>query len=201
MENRKYGTIDLEKIKSNPNNPRTIKKHQLEKLVKSIQDFPEMLQLRPIVVDEEFYVLGGNMRLKALRELKFKEVPYLMVEGLTPEQKKQFVIKDNVNYGDWDWDELTTNWDLTSMDSWGLDIPSWVIDDDREPEIDRDVLDEALNNYVNAQIKRIVLFFSNEEYPGIIKKMEWLSKQHNLESNTDALQYLLEFYGKHTTQD
>lgn len=195
-ELNKIQYTELDKIKTNPKNPRTIKKAQLDKLIKSIDDFPEMLELRPLVVDENMVVLGGNMRLKALRELKYTRVPYIQIEGLTEEQKEQFVIKDNVNYGDWDWDVLSTDWNLNNMDGWGLDIPSWVLDDDREPEIDRDVLNEAMDKYINAQIKRIVLFFDNDEYADIVKKLKWISDKNNLESNTEVLKYLLDFYGK-----
>lgn len=201
QEMKKIQYIGLDKIRSNPKNPRTIKKHQLEKLMKSISDFPKMLELRPLVVDENMVVLGGNMRLKALKELKYESVPYIKIEGLSEEQKEQFIIKDNVNYGDWDWDVLSTDWNLTSMDGWGLDVPSWVLDDDAEPEIDRDVLNEAMDAYINAQVKRIVLFFDNEEYNDIIKKLKWLSDKNNLDSNTAVLKFLLDFYGKNTINE
>lgn len=112
-------------IKSNPENPRIIKDEKFRKLVKSIQDFPEMLELRPIVIDENNMVLGGNMRLKALQELGFKEVPVVHAKDLTEEQKKEFIIKDNVGYGELNWDTLANYWDPDKLEEWGLDVPSF----------------------------------------------------------------------------
>ena len=91
-----FQKVKISEIKPNPNNPRIIKDENFKKLVKSIQDFPEMLELRPIVVDDNMVVLGGNMRLKALKELKITEVPIIKANELTEEQKKEFIIKDNV---------------------------------------------------------------------------------------------------------
>lgn len=114
--------IKIEDIKSNPNNPRIIKDDKFHKLVRSIKDFPEMLEIRPIVVDSDFVVLGGNMRLKACLEAGLKEVPVLMADQLTEEQKKEFIIKDNANFGDWDWEILQSNWDMSSVGEWGVDV-------------------------------------------------------------------------------
>lgn len=113
--------ISIEKLKQNPNNPRVISKDKYEKLKKSINDFPEMLKLRPIVVDSNNTVLGGNMRLKALIDLGFKEVEIIKADDLSEEQKKEFLIKDNLGYGEWDFEELANNWDLQKLDEWGFD--------------------------------------------------------------------------------
>ena len=123
--------MKLSKIKGNPNNPRIIKDDKFKKLVKSISEFPKMLELRPIIVDENFIVQGGNMRLKALQELKYKEIPdewIKQVSDLTEEQKKEFIIKDNVGFGEWDFDDLANNWDVEQITEWGLDIPNFVND-------------------------------------------------------------------------
>jgi len=112
----------LSEIKPNPNNPRVIKDHKFAQLVKSIQDFPEMLQIRPIVVNAEMVVLGGNMRLKACKEAGLKEVPVIFADSLTEEQQKEFIIKDNVGFGEWDWDQLANEWDAEELSEWGLDI-------------------------------------------------------------------------------
>ena len=96
--------IQVSKLKTNPNNPRTINKSKFERLKKSISEFPKMLEIRPIVVDEKFIVLGGNMRLQALKELGITETYYIQEKDLTPKEKKQFIIKDNASFGDWDWD-------------------------------------------------------------------------------------------------
>ena len=113
--------IKISQVKSNPNNPRLIKNDKFKKLVKSVQDFPEMLELRPIVVDENMIVLGGNMRLKACVEAGLKEVWIEVAEGFTEEQKKEFIVKDNVGFGEWEWDMLANEWEQTELEDWGLD--------------------------------------------------------------------------------
>jgi hypothetical protein len=122
--------VKIHKVKGNPNNPRIIKNDKFKKLVKSIQEFPEMLKLRPIVVDEDMMVLGGNMRLKASKDAGLKEVWIDIAEGLTEEQKKEFVVKDNVNFGEWEWDMLANEWDSVQLAEWGLDV--WQNEDDIE---------------------------------------------------------------------
>ena len=109
-------------IKPNPNNPRIIKDDKFKKLVKSIQDFPQMLELRPIVIDENNVVLGGNMRLKACIEAGLTDVPVKQAADLTEEQKKEFIVKDNVGFGEWDWSDLANNWETDELEEWGLDI-------------------------------------------------------------------------------
>ena len=117
--------MNINEIKPNPNNPRIIKDDKFKKLVKSIQDFPQMLELRPIVIDENNVVLGGNMRLKACIEAGLKEVPVKQAKDLSEEQKKEFIVKDNVVYGEWDWDDLANNWNVEELTEWGLDIPNF----------------------------------------------------------------------------
>jgi hypothetical protein len=117
--------MNINEIKPNPNNPRIIKDGKFKKLVKSIQDFPQMLELRPIVIDENNIVLGGNMRLKACIEAGLKDVPVKQAKELTEKQKKEFIVKDNVGYGEWDWDDLANNWDEQLLTEWGLDIPNF----------------------------------------------------------------------------
>ncbi len=117
--------MNINEIKPNPNNPRIIKDDKFKKLVKSIQDFPQMLELRPIVIDENNIVLGGNMRLRACIEAGLTDVPVKQAKELTEEQKKEFIVKDNVGYGEWDWDDLANNWDEQLLTEWGLDIPNF----------------------------------------------------------------------------
>ncbi len=117
--------ISISKIKANPNNPRIIKDDKFAKLVKSIQEFPKMLELRPIVVNDDMIVLGGNMRLKACKEAGLKEVPIIKASELTEEQQKEFIIKDNVGFGEWDWNDLANNWEAEKLEEWGLDIPGF----------------------------------------------------------------------------
>jgi DNA modification methylase len=115
--------VKISEVKTNPKNPRLIKDDKFKKLVKSIQEFPEMLELRPIVVDENNIVLGGNMRLKACKEAGLKEVFIVKAEGLTELQKDEFIVKDNVGFGEWDWDMLANEWDTEKIQDWGLDLP------------------------------------------------------------------------------
>jgi len=118
-------TVKISEVKSNPNNPRIIKDEKFQKLVKSIKEFPEMLNIRPIVVNADMVVLGGNMRLKACKEAGLKEVAIIKAEDLTEDQQKQFIIKDNVGFGEWDWEDLANNWDAEQLTDWGLDIPDF----------------------------------------------------------------------------
>ena len=110
-------------ILPNPSNPRIIKDYKFKKLVKSIEDFPQMLELRPIVVDSNMVVLGGNMRLKACIAAGLKEVPIIVADQLTDIQKNEFIIKDNIGFGEWDWDQLANQWDVDLLSEWGMDVP------------------------------------------------------------------------------
>jgi hypothetical protein len=114
--------VNIETVLPNPTNPRIIKDDKFKKLVKSIQEFPQMLELRPIVVDANMIVLGGNMRLKACKAAGLTEVPIVIADNLTEEQQAEFIIKDNVGFGEWDWDLLANEWDAASITDWGLDI-------------------------------------------------------------------------------
>ena len=137
--------VPLAKIQANPDNPRVLKDDKFQKLVASLETFPDMLELRPIVVDETWTVLGGNMRLRALQHLKVKEVPVTQVEGLTPEQKREFIIKDNASFGEWDWDVLANEWDPEQLTAWGLDV--WL--PEAEPE---DLVAEEKNKPATMKI-------------------------------------------------
>ena len=126
--------VKISEVKANPNNPRLIKDDKFKKLVKSIQEFPEMLSLRPIVVNADMIVLGGNMRLKACKEAGMKEVDIIKADDLTEQQQKQFIIKDNVGFGEWDWEDLANNWDAEQLTDWGLDIPDFKHEEEAEED-------------------------------------------------------------------
>ena len=136
----------ITEIKSNPNNPRIIKDHKFKQLVKSIQDFPQMLELRPIVIDENNMVLGGNMRLKACLEAGLTDVPVIHANNLSEEKKKEFIVKDNVGYGEWDWDDLANNWDALELTEWGLDIPNFDAEGfaDKNKELSLDDVSDSM---------------------------------------------------------
>jgi len=120
--------MNINEIKPNPNNPRICKDHKFKQLVKSIQEFPEMLGLRPIVIDEKNVILGGNQRYRACIEAGLTDVPVIHANNLTEEQKKQFIVRDNVSTGDWDFDLLANEWSIQDLDNWGLDIPAFAND-------------------------------------------------------------------------
>lgn len=122
----KTETVKISQVKSNPNNPRVIKDDNFKKLVNSIKEFPKMLKIRPIVVNDDMIVLGGNMRLKACKEAGLKEVPIIKASDLTEDEQRQFIIKDNVSGGEWDWDMLSSDWDTQKLDEWGLELPDDV---------------------------------------------------------------------------
>jgi len=124
MESNIIERIDIRSLVPNEKNPRKISPTQMDKLKKSILEFPEMLEIRPIIVDETLTVLAGNMRLQALLQLEWEQVPYIQVNNLTPEQKKEFIVKDNLSYGEWEWDSLVAEWGQDLLLDWGLDVPT-----------------------------------------------------------------------------
>jgi len=128
--------VDIRQVRSNPDNPRFIKGDKFEKLVKSIREFPQMLELRPIVVNKDMVVLGGNMRLKACEEAGIDQVPIIFADNLTEEQQKEFIIKDNSSFGEWDWDLLANEWDIDMLNDWGIDVPNFDVEEpiDETPE-------------------------------------------------------------------
>lgn len=128
MGRHKY--VKISDVKLNSNNPRLIKDDKFKKLVQSIKDFPEMLDIRPIVVNADMIVLGGNMRLKACKEAGLKEVPIIMADNLTEEQQREFLIKDNVSGGEWDWDMLANDWDVQQITDWGVDVGGFDVNAD-----------------------------------------------------------------------
>ena len=155
--------VKISAIKSNPNNPRLIKDDKFHKLVKSIKEFPQMLELRPIVVNDEMVILGGNMRHKACIEAGLKEVTIVKAKDLTEEQQKEFIIKDNVGFGEWDWDILANEWDEIKLTEWGLDV--WQ----PAAEVDYSILDgedvsEQLSDMTNGVKKAIQIEFEAEHY-------------------------------------
>jgi len=158
----KIETIQISKIKLNPNNPRLIKDDKFTKLVQSIKDFPEMLNIRPIVVNEDMIILGGNMRFKACKEAGLKEVPIIKASGLSAEKQREFLIKDNLAGGEWDW-TLLQEWDSIELGDWGLDLPSFAADVDYSILDEEDVSDQ-LKEMTDGVKKAIQIEFEAEHY-------------------------------------
>jgi len=122
-----FQLVAIGNMKANPSNPRVLRDEKFIKLKNSITEFPDMLNKRPIVAvtdtDGKYMVLGGNMRLRACIDLKMKEVPVILADEWTEEQRREFIIKDNVGFGEWDYDQLANEWDAIELADWGLDIP------------------------------------------------------------------------------
>lgn len=168
--------VPIKKIKENPKNPRIIKDEKYQKLLTSIRGFPEMLEKRPIVCytdpeDGKLVVLGGNMRLKAVREVGLKTIPVMLADDWSEKQREEFLIKDNVSFGEWDWDDLANEWDAESLADWGMDIPtvSQIDYSGKNQEIDFDNFD------TNMEIK---LKFTEEDYWRVKNKLQTIAKTH-----------------------
>jgi hypothetical protein len=169
----KTKAVKISEVKLNPNNPRLIKDEKFAKLVQSIKDLPEMLSIRPIVVNSDMVVLGGNMRLKACKEAGLKEIPIIIADNLTEEQQREFLIKDNVSGGEWDWAMLQNEWDTEQLDEWGVDLPQWSkgIDENDLTEDDFDITEEFDPIGSATDLHKIVIIFDNE-----IAAKEWHEK-------------------------
>lgn len=155
--------LKINEIKLNPNNPRLIKDDKFEKLLKSIKEFPEMLDIRPIVVNSDMVILGGNMRFKACKEAGLKEIPVIVADNLTEEQQREFLIKDNTSGGEWDWDLLANEWDSEQLTEWGIDLWQTPVDIDYSILDDEDVSSE-LEDMTNGVKKAIQIEFEAEHY-------------------------------------
>jgi len=158
--------MKLTDIKPNKDNPRLIKDDRFKKLVQSIKDFPAMMALRPIVVNSEMIIMGGNMRYKACQELKMKEIPdewVKIADGLTEDEQKRFIIEDNVPFGEWDYDILANEWDADLLQEWGLELPFYGPDENNMTDDDVD-LEEVFNPIgVAKDVQRVVFIFDNKD--------------------------------------
>ena len=156
--------VKISDIKANPKNPRLIKDNKFKKLVQSIKEFPGMLEKRPLIcftdVDGKFVVLGGNMRLKAAQEIGLKELPIVLADDWTLEQRDEFLIKDNVGFGEWEWDDLANEWDAELLDKWGLDLPI-NFDEIKETKDIPDIGEIEFSEELLLEHNYIVLYFDN----------------------------------------
>ena len=184
--------IDIQKIKSNTNNPRVIKDFKFKKLVQSIQEFPEMLEKRPIVVDEEMIVLGGNMRLKACIEAGLKKIDVIIAEGWSEKQKQEFIIKGNVGYGEWDWDVLANEWSIDDLNNWHIDLPDMFSNEKEDYYTAKIESPEYEPNNTKPNIKQL---YNSDKYQTLKLNID----QSNI-SNTDK-QFLKEAAKRHIVFD
>lgn len=166
--------VKISEVKNNPNNPRVIKDFKYRKLVKSIKESPWMLQYRTIVVNDDMIVLGGNQRLRACKEAGMKEIYIQKASELSEEQQRQFIVKDNLSSGEWDWDVLANDWDADELESLGLDMPFMGDSMSNENEyLDQDP-DKKLENFLNAEIKRLYLVYDSDLYEKVV---DWFEKK------------------------
>lgn len=172
--------VKLTDIKVNPNNPRLIKDCKFRQLVQSIKDFPEMLNIRPIVVNKDMIILGGNMRYKACKEAGLKEIP-IIVADLPEDKQREFLIKDNVSGGEWDWDILANEWDAEQLSDWGLDVPTF---EDIEDEQHEKTIEELTNMIaVSLNEKEMEIWLHTKEKLGIKKDKNVIFELIKLYSN------------------
>jgi ParB-like chromosome segregation protein Spo0J len=163
--------MKLKDIKPNPNNPRVLRDDKFQKLKQSITEFPKMLSLRPMVIDENNVVLGGNMRLRALQELGFNDIDEAWVKrssDLTEEEKKRFIIADNVAFGEWDWDTLANDWEVVDLEAWGLDIPHYDM-------VEEEVIEGE------EEFKTLELNFNAWDYKNVVARLKQIDSK-SLES-------------------
>ena len=184
--------LKINSIKENPENPRFIKDYKFKKLVKSIKEFPEMLKIRPIVVNNDMVVLGGNMRLKACKEAGLKEVWVFKADNLTEQQQREFIVKDNVGFGEWDWDLLANEWNSVALEDWGMD--NWQNMDDIEtsdaftlPDGDKAPFQQQTYTLADAQAEKIKNAIADVKKTEEYKYVETFG---NVNSNGNAL-YLI----------
>jgi hypothetical protein len=155
--------LKVSAVKPNTDNPRVIKDNKFKKLVASIKEFPEMLKLRPIVVNNDMVILGGNMRYKACIEAGLKEVWVLKATDLTKEQENEFIVKDNVGFGEWDWDILANSFDNVELKEWGLDV--WQPEEDVDYSILEEIdIEDTLSDKESGVKRAIQIEFEAEHY-------------------------------------
>jgi len=168
--------LPLKDIKPNPKNPRYIQEDKLDSLIKSIQEFPEMVNIRPLVINQDNILLGGNQRYKALTKLGYTEVKVIKVYNLTTEQENEFLIKDNIGYGEWNWETLLTDkWNIENLDEWGIEFPEWVGQDNLDI-----ILDGLEPKTTNQPIYQTInLTYDTEDYNNIINGLMEINKDIN----------------------
>lgn len=164
----------ISEVKLNPNNPRLIKDDKFKKLVQSIKDFPEMLSIRPIVVNQDMIILGGNMRFRACKEAGIKEIPVIITD-LSEEKQREFLIKDNISGGEWDWDLLANEWYNEELVEWGLDVWTQPMDINEMNESDINIEEEFDPIGNSSGLQRVVFIFDGPE-----EAESWLSQHPSL---------------------
>jgi hypothetical protein len=186
--------VKIAEVKPNPNNPRLIKDDKFRKLVKSIQEFPDMLNVRPIVVNQDMVVLGGNMRLKAIKEAGYKDIAVQIVDW-SEDQQKEFIVKDNASFGEWNWDDLANNWDEEQLVEWGVD--AWVNKgNDDLLELDAKTEEETTNapkiTDEGYSLFEIVMLHENKVH--LFDVLNQVKREFLFDKTEDALMEIIRIY-------
>jgi hypothetical protein len=179
--------VKVDKVKSNPKNPRLIKDDKFKKLVKSIKEFPEMETVRPIVVNKDMVILGGNMRYKAMIECGYKEVNVMVVDWDEPKQN-EFIIKDNVGFGEWEWETVANEWDEIELKDWGLDLPMFSLGHEVNTMTDEDVnINDEFNpvGTMDGKQRVVFLFDGPEEAESYLNSLKVDFKKQNMAWQVD----------------
>lgn len=171
-----FNLINISDVKFNENNPRVIQGHKMNQLKKSIQEFPDMLQIRPLVLNKDNVVLGGNMRLEALIQLGYTEVPCIHLTDITAEQEHEFIIKDNIGYGEWNYQTLLTDdWNDIDLQEWGVDFPDWMTTDN----IDNIDFSMVVPPSSTDNFKTLKLEYNKEEYELVYSSLTTINSNKN----------------------
>lgn len=188
----KIENIRIDFIQENPNNPRTINNDKMRKLTKSIKEFPEMLEIRPVVIDKNNVVIGGNQRFRAAQAAGLTEIPVIKAEQLTDEQRKQFIIKDNTNMGDWDWEMVLESWNEDELKEWGIDLPDF--NDNLTNNETYEGLDalSKLDKFMSAEVKRMFLVYDAETFVNVVNWFNKMQNKYNVEDNNQVILKLME---------
>jgi len=168
--------LQISQLKENPTNPRIIRDDKYKKLVQSIKEFPKMLDLRPIVVDKDYMILGGNQRLKACRDAGYTEIPVIVLDDYTDDEKKQFIIKDNVSFGEWDWDVLTREWESNELADWGLDVWQQAAELDYSL-LDTTEVDEELGDMEGNVKRALQIEFHIDDYDQALELVNYFREK------------------------
>lgn len=187
-------------LRTNPDNPRIVKDERFKRLVESVRKFPQMLELRPVVIDADGMILGGNMRHQAALNAGLKEIPVVVADSLTPEQQREFIIKDNVSAGEWNWDKLANEWELPELGDWGLSEVNMFANAASEPERDIDLpnLSASAESYLNNTIRQIVLHFDRETHADVLNRLSVVGEAFDIQDdNSSVVLALLEFWESH----
>jgi len=205
MENTEIKIVPITTLKINDENPRTIRSEKFQKLVQSIKEFPEMLKLRPVIINNENVVLGGNMRLRACLEAGLTEVPTINVGGLSEEKQQEFIIKDNVSFGEWDWNILANNWDVIKLNDWSVAIPGFT-EIPVTPSINGDTTEKSTEGKYTRKVEAPT-YEPSENMPSISElcdstKYNEMVKQINSAKVSDEIKmFLIRAAGRHIVFD